>query len=202
LYLEREDFMKKKGSILIIKLLIISTFLLIQDTAYPIYFGEGKISQTQPEFASGRLIVKLKPKSTSAPFTFTLIVVHTDPNPTAALSRDLNALARIYQTVQTNDQQDDDVILLGDLNTDPSDFQGLGNIPDLVYAVPDTGTMVQGAKRNDNIVFQWGSTGEDYTGRAGILRLVEFLGISKQEAESLSDHEPVYAVFFTRRDTR
>jgi len=147
------------------------------------------------------LVVELKLKSTAATFTFTLIVVHTDPDP-AELRRDLNALGRIYQTVQADDPQDDDVILLGDLNAEPRNFEGLGNISDLVYAVPDRGTMVQGAKGNDNIVFQWGATGEDFTGRAGVIRLAEFLAISEEEAEWLSDHQPVFAVFFTRKDTR
>jgi len=141
-------------------------------------------------------------RNTSASFTFTLIVVHTDPNPSIALTRDLNALGRIYPAVQAADQQDDDVILLGDINAAPSNFLGLGNVSDLVYAIPDSGTMVSGASRNDNIVFQWAGTGEDYTGRSGVLQVAQFLAISEQNAESLSDHLPVYAVFFTRRDTR
>ncbi len=148
------------------------------------------------------LVAKLKLRNTAARFTFTLIVVHTDPNPASALTRDLNALGRIYQGVQTHDAQDDDVILLGDLNASPSSFSGLANVPDLVYAVPDSGTMVRGASRNDNIVFQWGPTSEDYTGRASVFQVVHFLGISEQDANRLSDHQPVYAVFFTRRDTR
>lgn len=122
-------------------------------------------------------MVKLKLRDTAAPFTFTLINVHTDPSPLSALRGDLNALGRIYQTVQANDPQDDDIILLGDLNSDPSSFWGLGNVSDLVYAVPDSGTMVHGASRNDNIVFQWRFTGEDYTGRAGVFRVAQFLGI-------------------------
>ena len=134
--------------------------------------------------------------------TFTLIVVHTDPNPVSALNRDLNALGRIYQEVQADDPQDDDVILLGDLNAEPGNLRGLGNVPDLVYAVPDTGTMVLSASRNDNIVFQWTPTGEDYTGRAGVFQVAKFLGISEPDADRLSDHQPVYAVFFSRRDTQ
>jgi endonuclease/exonuclease/phosphatase family metal-dependent hydrolase len=91
---------------------------------------------------------------------------------------------------------------LGDLNAEPSRFQGLTNIPDLVYAIPDSGTMVRGASRNDNIVFQWTPTGEDYTGWSGVLRLAKFLGISEHEAGHLSDHQPVFADFFTRQDSR
>ncbi len=147
-------------------------------------------------------VAKLKLRNTAAQFTFTLIVVHTDPSPASALTSDLNALGRIYQAVQAHDAQDDDVILLGDLNAGPSNFRGLANVPDLVYAVPDSGTMVSGASRNDNIVFQWGPTGEDYTGRAGVFQVAHFLGISEHDADRLSDHQPVYAVFFTRRDTR
>ena len=148
------------------------------------------------------LVVRLKLRNTAATFTFTLIVVHTDPSPASALRRDLNALGRIFQTVQANNTQDDDVILLGDLNAEPIRFRGLGSVPDLVYAVPDSGTMVLSASRNDNIVFQWRPTGEDYTGRAGVFRVARFLGISEQDADALPDHRPVYAVFFTRRDTR
>ncbi len=107
------------------------------------------------------LVVKLKLVDTATNFTFTLIVVHTDPSPVSALRGDLNALGRIYQSVQASDAQDDDVILMGDLNAAPDDFQALGSVPDLVYAVPDSGTMVRGASRDDNIVFQWQHTGED-----------------------------------------
>jgi deoxyribonuclease-1-like protein len=114
------------------------------------------------------LVVKLKPVDATANLTFTLIVVHTDPDPASPLRRDLNALGRIYQSVQASDAQDDDVILLGDLNAAPKDFQGPGNVPDLVYAVPNSGTMVSGPSQNDNIVFQWHSTGEDYTGWSGV----------------------------------
>jgi len=53
---------KKRASIFIIGLLMISTFLLIPGTAHSIYFGKGAIKQAQPEFALGRLIVKLKPE--------------------------------------------------------------------------------------------------------------------------------------------
>ena len=146
-------------------------------------------------------VVTLRMRNTAATLTFTLIVVHTDPD-TTALRRDLNALGRIYRAVQAGDAEDDDVILLGDLNAEPGNLEDLGSVPDLVYAVPDSGTMVRGASRNDNIVFQWVATGEDYTGRSGILQIARFLGISEQDAGRLSDHQPVYAVMFTRRDTR
>jgi len=138
------------------------------------------------------LVVKLKLVDTASNFTFLLIVVHTDPSPVSALKGDLNALGRIYQSVQAGDAQDDDVILLGDLNAAPRGLQGLGNVPDLLYAVPDSGTMVRGASRNDNIVFQWQPTGEDYTGWSGVFPVAQYLGISEQDAEALSDHQPVY----------
>jgi len=147
------------------------------------------------------LVVKLRVRA-PATFTFTLIVVHTDPDPVTALARDLNALRRVFEQVQAGDAADDDVILLGDLNAAPEDFRGLGNVPDLIYAIPNSGSMVRGSKRNDNIVFQWGSTGEDYCGASGVFRLAHSLGIGQQEAESLSDHQPVYSTFFTRRDSR
>lgn len=100
------------------------------------------------------LVTTLRLTNTGANFTLTLVVGNTDPDQAAALTEDLNALGRIFQVVQTGDAQDDDVILLGDLNAHPLHLQGLGTVPDLVYAIPDQSTMVRGQSRNDNIVFQ------------------------------------------------
>ena len=147
-------------------------------------------------------VVRLRMANATASLTLTLVVVHTDPSPAVALREDLNALGRIYQAVQADDAQDDDVILLGDVNAEPSRWNALGAVPDVVYAVPDVGTMVQGDSRNDNILFQWGPTGEDFTGRSRVVSVARLLGITDADADALSDHLPVAAVFFTRRDTQ
>ena len=148
------------------------------------------------------LVATLRFSDASASFTFTLIVVHADPDPITALTEDLHALGRIYGEVQAHDPQEDDVILLGYLNTNPQDFGGLNNIPDLVYAVPGVPTMVRTNSRLDNVLFQWGPTGEDFAGEGGVFPVASFLGITDDQAHRLSDHLPVYAVFFTRHDTR
>lgn len=148
------------------------------------------------------LVVTLRMKDKDAKFSFTLVVVHTIANPGSALKEDLNALGRIFQAVQDSDAEEDDVILLGGLHANPRNFKGLEKVDDLVYAIPDHSTMTTSIRQNDNILFQWASTGEDYTGHAGVFPLASFLEISPEEANQLSDHLPVYAVFFTRRDTQ
>jgi endonuclease/exonuclease/phosphatase family metal-dependent hydrolase len=47
-------------------------------------------------------------------FTFTLINIHTDPD---EVDQELNALDDVYRAVQYDGRGEDDVILLGDLNT-------------------------------------------------------------------------------------
>lgn len=148
------------------------------------------------------LVATFRLSDTEGRFTFTLVVVHTDPVPVSALIEDLNGLGRIFQMVQARDAKDNDVILVGDLNADPSHLEGLGAVPDLVYGIPDQPTMVNRTSRNDNILFQWEPTGEDFTGTAGVFPIVSFLQISDAVANQLSDHLPVYAEFFTRRDSR
>ena len=75
-------------------------------------------------------------------------------------------------------------------------------IPDFVYAIPDKSTIARSNSRNDNVLFQWGPTGEDFAGEGGVFPVASFLGITNDDAHRLSDHLPVYAVFFTWQDTR
>ncbi len=134
-------------------------------------------------------------------FDFALIVAHTDPD-AGALERDLRALRRIYESVQAADTENDDVILLGDLNASPPWRTTLGTLPDVSYVVAGQSTMVWGTNLNDNIVFQQIPTGEDFTGIGGVFDLISFLGISPLVADRLSDHLPVFAKFYTCRDTK
>lgn len=145
-------------------------------------------------------IVWLQTLSEDCRFTFTLVVTHTDPDP-GALETDLSALATIFQVVQALDPKDDDVILLGDLNAPPPWIGSLSTIPDLGAVIAaGTSTMVFGGKTNDNILFQLGPTGEDYTGIGDVVDVPSLLGITALAADSLSDHLPIFASFRTCQD--
>ncbi len=62
-------------------------------------------------------------------FTFTLIDIHTDPDEVAS---EMNALDDVYRAVRDDGRHEDDIILLGDLNTDdaPSRRTRTDAVPD------------------------------------------------------------------------
>ncbi len=129
-------------------------------------------------------------------FTFLLINIHTDPD---EVPQELKALAAVYQAVRrtphpVSKRLEDDVILLGDLNTDAEHLGPLGRLPYLVAAITQEPTNTRRTKQYDNILFHREATRE-FTGRAGVLDLQKEFGLSLQEALRVSDHLPVWAEF-------
>lgn len=141
-------------------------------------------------------------------FTFMLINVHTDPDET---DTEFDALAQVYQHVQRNSAGEDDVILLGDLNTDvsaspqgypstsarglrPSDLRGLGRLGYLYPVIRNQSTNTAGSKLNDNLLIHRGATTE-FTGNAGVIDVQRVWGLSSDDAAKVSDHLPVWAEF-------
>lgn len=124
-------------------------------------------------------------------FTFTLVDIHTDPDETKS---ELNALADTFVGVQQNGSGEDDVILLGDLNVDEYHLGRLGQLPNITYAITQVTTNTRRNKMYDNIVFNRLATTE-YTGRYGVVDLMDTFGLSESDALQVSDHCPVWAEF-------
>ena len=129
------------------------------------------------------------------PFTFALINIHTDPD---VVDEELNTLANVYVSVSNYFYQgnapEDDVLLLGDLNADPSRFRGLGQVPNLMPTIVGIPTNYTRSKTNDNILVNRVATRE-YTGRAGAIDLQNAYNIDQAQALKISDHQPVWAEF-------
>lgn len=125
------------------------------------------------------------------PFTFNLVNIHTDPDETGT---ELNALDDVFVSVQNNASRDDDVILLGDLNVDDRHLGELGRLPSIAWVVSGQKTNTRLTKSYDNILFDRRATGE-FTGRWGVLNLMDEFGLSSSEALRVSDHMPVWAEF-------
>ncbi len=129
------------------------------------------------------------------PFTFALINMHTDPD---VVNEELNVLANVYVAYSNYFYQgsypEDDVILLGDLNADPTRFQELGRIPNVIPTIVGLPTNYTRTKTNDNILINRLATRE-YTGRAGTIDLMETYRIDKAQTLKISDHQPVWAEF-------
>ncbi len=127
-------------------------------------------------------------------FTFTLVDIHTDPDETTT---ELDALADVFLAVQGNNSGEDDVILLGDLNVDEYHLGRLGRLPGIAWVVSDVTTNTRRTKSYDNLVFNRQATAE-YTGRWGVMNLMDEYGLSEAQALKVSDHLPVWAEFGTR----
>ncbi len=124
-------------------------------------------------------------------FTFTLVNIHTDPDET---STELDALAQVFTAVQQNGTGEDDVILLGDLNVDERRLGNLGRLPGIGWVVSGVPTNTRGTKTYDNIVFDRRTTVE-FTGRWGIVNLMQDFQLTVDQALEVSDHLPVWAEF-------
>ena len=131
-----------------------------------------------------------------APFTFSMINIHTDPDEVAT---ELNSLAKVYGILTDyfagGDYPEDDIILAGDLNADPSRFQMLGQLPGVIPTIVGIPTNYTRTKTNDNILVNRYTTRE-FTGRSGALDLRAAYNLSPEEALRISDHQPVWAEFY------
>lgn len=144
-------------------------------------------------------------------FTFLLMNIHTDPD---EVDQELDALYGAFQAVQRmpiGGITEDDVILLGDLNTNvpasgryrrvergrsliPADLRQLARVPGMYAAIRNEATNTRGSRLHDNLLYSRVSTTEA-TGQAGVLDLRGRYGLSLEQALEVSDHLPVWAEF-------
>jgi len=124
-------------------------------------------------------------------FTFILVNVHVDPERSAG---ELDALAEVYRAVRNNGLGEDDVILLGNLGADSRRLGSLGRLPSIATALSKVPTTTHGTKMYDNILFNRDATTE-FTGRAGVVDLLQEFGLTMQQALEVSDHLPIWAEF-------
>jgi deoxyribonuclease-1-like protein len=136
-------------------------------------------------------------------FTFTLINVHTTPEPVATLRRELDSLAEVYRVVRRAGGDEDDVIMLGDFNADDSylgrkagdsHLTRLAQIPEITPLIHGVFTNTRQNKLYDNIIIHQPSTTE-YAGHSGVYDIMKQYNLPLALAEQVSDHFPVWAEF-------
>ncbi len=136
-------------------------------------------------------------------FDFTLLTAHTSPNRNI---QELQALAVFYWKVQSIDSNQNDVILLGDLNADGDYLSESLEIelrkPEYNWIVDNTDDTTVGDSNRayDRMIFTE-TTKEDYTGNYGVFRFDDEFDLSKETAGKISDHYPIWAEFYTDKDT-
>jgi endonuclease/exonuclease/phosphatase family metal-dependent hydrolase len=133
----------------------------------------------------------------SVAFTFTLVNVHTDPDE-PMLTDELDVLGEVYRVVRRAGGNEDDVIMLGDFNASDQKMAKtrLGMIPDLKPLVSGSGVFTNTRQNQlyDNLLIHAPSTSE-YMGRSGVFNYAQPLGLTLAQAETVSDHFPVWAEF-------
>jgi deoxyribonuclease-1-like protein len=139
-------------------------------------------------------IARFRPR-TSDPdraFTFWLVDTHTDPDD---VPEEVDALAQVFQVMQTARPDEDDVILLGDLNASEKQLGDIKKIPGIQWAVGGgVMTNTRQSKAYDNIIFHGPST-QEFTGKWNVLNFEQEFNLSREEALRVSDHFPVWAEF-------
>ncbi len=127
-------------------------------------------------------------------FTFTLINVESDDERTDA---ELDLLAAAYRAVLKDGRKEDDVILLGDLNTDDQHLGGLGGllgVTPLLSKLNDKFTTTRGTRLLDNILLNRLAT-QEFTGVVEVVDMMREFELTMPAAMEVSEHLPVWAEF-------
>jgi len=140
---------------------------------------------------------------TAERFDFTLINIHLKPGD---VKREIKALENVFRKLQQESIPDKDIIILGDLNTDCRYFDEDQNtfFPKNIFSrvinnALDT-TVSDSKCTYDRIIFSKKYTDEDYAGPAGVFKYDSVYKL-KTAPLKISDHYPVYAVFYTEFDS-
>lgn len=137
-------------------------------------------------------------------FDFSIIAVHVIWGKTVAPRKaEVRALADVYRYVQEANGSEDDVLLVGDFNRNPTDtepYRRIMAIPSMIrlFQFPQK-SHIKDSILYDNIFFQKNNV-KEYLDRSGIDRFDEtdFANDDKAANLAVSDHRPVWAVFSTK----
>jgi endonuclease/exonuclease/phosphatase family metal-dependent hydrolase len=124
-------------------------------------------------------------------FTFTLVNTHLDPDEVPA---EVQVLDDVFFTVRDDGRGEDDVILLGDFNTDDRHLHDLGRVSGVLAAISGRPTNTRQTQGYDNLIFQLPATSE-YAGRSGVFDFMREYNLTLDQALQISDHLPVWAEF-------
>jgi deoxyribonuclease-1-like protein len=124
-------------------------------------------------------------------FTFVLINVEVDPNRAAV---ELDVLADAHRAVRDSFPKEDDIIMLGDLESDDGHLGRLGTLLGVTPLVSGIATTTRGTQLLDNILLDRRATTE-FTGRVEVVDMMRALGLTQADALEVSEHLPLAAEF-------
>lgn len=159
--------------------------------------GEPRLFDDRPEDLFQREPYLARFASLQGNLTFVLIDVHTAPDRAVA---EIGELDTVVQWARTQWPDEDDFVVVGDFNASgtyarPAQLDLLSiRGPAYQWIVPDDAdsTVAQSVRAYDRMVITANSA-ENYAGQWGVDRVFE--------GNQVSDHYPVWANFYIRRDT-
>jgi deoxyribonuclease-1-like protein len=186
-------------------------FIFNPDVVQPVgqYGGAYTYNDTEDIFAREPLVAQFR----AGNFDFALANIHTDPDDARA---EICALNEVIEDAQSHYHNDDDVIVLGDYNADGGYFNE--NTSECFKASPyswiignsiDT-TVAKESLTYDRMVFKHQFGDEDFTGESGAFYYNQsqngtpFKTVAIDpgtELKTISDHYPIWAIFYTNKDT-
>jgi len=133
-------------------------------------------------------------------FDAVLITIHTDPD---EATEEINTLDDVVEYAQIEYPGEQDFIVMGDLNADGSYFNedSASDMSSTEYVwIIDNSQDTTTKSTNytyDRIIL---TDTSDYAGDCGVFRFDTEYGLNYTETVAVSDHYPVYAVFWIDRD--
>ncbi|MFO0913919.1 MAG: hypothetical protein U0795_13255 [Pirellulales bacterium] len=124
-------------------------------------------------------------------FTFSVVNFYVDP---AHREREIGVIQQTVFSVQDDGRHEDDVILCGNLQTDPESLPALLRSPKLMSLISGVPTDVQLKTKTCNMIVDRDATVE-YQGEAGTFDFLRHFNLSLEEATRLSPYVPVWADF-------
>ncbi|NLX53989.1 MAG: endonuclease/exonuclease/phosphatase [Planctomycetaceae bacterium] len=124
-------------------------------------------------------------------FTFTLANLHLDPDEVA---EEIRVLDNVFFSIRDDGRGEDDLILIGDFNTDDRQFGELGQVSGMMAAISQTPTNTRQTQQYANLVFQLPATSE-YMGQSGVFDFLREYNLTLEQALQVSKHLPVWAEF-------
>ena len=150
------------------------------------------------EDRSGRLRIKplvglfrVRGPDPAEAFTFILMNVEVDSE---QVDIELDLLAEAYRAVRDANRGEDDIILLGNLESDDKHLGKLGELLGVTALLSGMPTTVRGTHLLDNVLMDRRATSE-FTGRVDVLDMMREFDLTMPSARQVSEHLPVWAEF-------
>jgi len=175
-------------------------YLYIYDTRTIEMIGSYTHNDISDEFHRQPFVAYFKARNGN--FDFLLINIHTDPD---EATKEIRALPKVITYAQELFGEDD-IILLGDFNSDCGYFEE--STYEIIFPADKYGwliknnedTTVKGTNCTYDRIVITASANEDYAGSSSVYVFDAAFDLTEKQASKVSDHYPVWAEFYIDKD--